>query len=104
MKKSLVTALGAAVTVSLFSTIAAAGPIKTACLRSDRDAANRSVCTCIQQVADATLKGADQRRAASFFRNPDLAHKVWISQKPADDAFWDRYKEFGAMAEARCGG
>lgn len=51
-----------------------------------------------------TLRGSDQRRAAKFFRDPDLAHKTWISQKAADDAFWDRYKEFGATAEAYCGG
>jgi hypothetical protein len=88
----------------LFATAATAGPIESACLRSGRDAASRSMCGCIQQVADMTLRGADQRRAAKFFRDPDLAHEVWISQRPADDAFWDRYKEFGAMAETYCGG
>ena len=81
-----------------------AGPIESACMRSGREAASRALCGCIQQVADMTLKGGDQRRAAKFFRDPDLAHTVWISQKPADDAFWDRYKQFGSMAEAYCGG
>jgi hypothetical protein len=101
MKKSFVLALCAMVSLPA---MALAGPIETACMRSDRDAANRSVCNCIQQVADITLKGSDQRRAAKFFRDPDLAHQTWISQKPGDDAFWDRYKEFGAQAEAYCGG
>lgn len=105
MKKSLVLALCATVAAPLFATAAlAGGPIQTACLRSDRDGASRALCRCIQDVADMTLRGSDQRRAAKFFRDPDLAHKTWISQKAADDAFWDRYKEFGATAEAYCGG
>ncbi len=104
MKKSLVLALCAAVTIPVFSSMAAAGPIETACLRSGRDGANRALCSCIQQAADMTLRGSDQRRAAKFFRDPDLAHRTWVSQKAADDAFWDRYKEFGAAAEAYCGG
>lgn len=96
-------AMAAAVLLSSGSAVMA-GPIESACLRSDRASGNRSLCGCIQQVADMTLKGGDQRRAAKFFRDPDLAHTVWVSQKPADDAFWDRYKQFGAMAEAYCAG
>ena len=83
--------------------MAQAGPIERACMSSDRDAANRNLCGCIQQVADQTLRGGDQRKAAKFFRDPDLAHEVWISQRAGDDAFWDRYKAFGASAEASCG-
>jgi hypothetical protein len=82
--------------------LAAAGPIESACLRSDRDAASRSLCGCIQRVADMTLPRSDQRRAAKFFKDPDLAHQTWVSQRPADDAFWDRWTEFGAAAEAFC--
>lgn len=103
MKPFHAVALGAAVFLTSVP-MAVAGPIESACMRSDRKAANRALCGCIQQVADMTLKGGDQRRAAKFFRDPDLAHTTWISQKPADDAFWDRYKQFGAMAEAYCGG
>ena len=81
----------------------AAGTIERACPRADR-AGSPALCNCIQQVADMVLSHNDQRRAAKFFRDPDAAHAVWISQRPADDAFWDRYKEFGAMAEAYCAG
>ncbi len=102
MKKSLVLAASAAVVAGFCATSASAGPIESACLRSGRDAANRALCGCIQQVADMTLKGSDQRRAAKFFKDPDLAHKTWVSQSAADDAFWERYKSFGAMAEAYC--
>lgn len=102
MKKPFGLAAAAALMLPLFASAAAAGPIESACLRSDRDAASRSLCSCIQDVADMTLRGADQRRAAKFFRDPDLAHEVWISKRDSDDAFWDRYKQFGEMAEAYC--
>ena len=83
---------------------ALAGPVETACNRSDRDAASRSLCACVGQVADQTLRGADQRRAAAFFRDPEKAHKAWMSKRASDDAFWERYKAFGAQAEASCAG
>ena len=101
------TLTGAALATLLFSAMpmpAAAGPIERACLRSDRDAANRQVCSCIQQVADMTLRGSDQRRAAKFFSDPERAHETWMSQRASDDAFWERYKNFGATAEAYCAG
>ena len=100
MTKSLLLALG----LALFSGAALAGPIERACNKSDRKAANRSLCDCIQQAADMTLSGSDQRRAVSFFKDPEKAHKVWMSKSRGDDAFWDRYKAFGAQAEAMCGG
>lgn len=94
----------AALVFPVMSALAEAGPIERACLRSDRDAANRRVCSCIQQVADMTLRGSDQRRAAKFFSDPDRAHETWMSQRASDDAFWERYKTFGATAEATCAG
>jgi hypothetical protein len=51
-----------------------------------------------------TLPGGDQRRAAKFFADPDRAHETWMSQRDSDDAFWERYKNFGATAEAYCAG
>lgn len=104
MKQYLLTAAFAAGFAALGALAASAGPIDNACMRSGRDAANRALCGCIQQVADMVLNGSDQRRAAKFFSNPDMAHKVWVSQSAADDAFWERYKNFGSMAEAYCAG
>jgi hypothetical protein len=92
------------VVLSVSTTAALAGPIESACMRSDRNGASRALCGCIQQVADEVLNGSDQRRAAKFFKDPDAAHAVWVSQRAADDAFWDRYKVFGARAEAYCAG
>lgn len=83
--------------------VAVAGPIERACMASDRGG-NRSLCGCIQQAADMTLSGGDQRRAAKFFKDPEAAHATWVSQSKSDDAFWERYKSFGQTAEAYCRG
>jgi len=83
---------------------AMAGPIESACLRSDRDAASRQLCGCIQNVADATLTGSDQRLAASFFKDPHRAQEIRQSDSRSHAAFWERYKAFGETAEAYCAG
>lgn len=104
MKTTLFCAALAVLSVHVTTAPANAGQIERACLRSDRDAANRALCACIQQVADMTLRGSDQRRAAAFFRDPDRAHETWMSKRDSDDAFWERYKAFGSTAEAYCAG
>lgn len=102
MKHVLLSVALVAVSVPLSAPVALAGPIERACLNSDRRAANRQVCGCIQQVADMTLRGADQRKAARFFADPDAAQAVRMSKSDRDNAFWDRYKAFGAAAETYC--
>jgi hypothetical protein len=101
--KSITLAAVAAAMIPMMSAAAMAGPIERACMSSDRGG-NRSLCGCIQQAADATLSGGDQRRAAKFFKDPERAHQTWVSQSSADDAFWERYKRFGQTAEASCAG
>lgn len=92
----------AAALLALSATAASAGPIERACLKSDRKAATRSLCGCIQQVADMTLTGSDQRQAAKFFRDPHRAQEVRQSDRRAHEAFWQRYKRFGETAELYC--
>ena len=96
----------AALAALLFAVAGAAhaGPIEQACNRSDRKAASPPVCNCIQQVANKTLPSGDQRRAAQFFSDPDKAHSAWMSKTSRDDAFWERYKQFGSYAEQYCAG
>jgi hypothetical protein len=101
--KPILLAVAAAAFFPAMTSLAAAGPIERACMASDRGG-NRSLCGCIQQAADMTLSGGDQRRAAKFFNDPDRAHATWVSQSASDDAFWDRYKQFGETAEAYCAG
>lgn len=104
MKKPVLLATLAVASFPLFASMAVAGPVESACLRSDRPGATRAMCGCIQEAADMTLTNSEQRRAATFFKDPDKAHKVWLSKTEKDDEFWDRYKNFGATAESYCAG
>ncbi|WP_134678751.1 hypothetical protein [Paracoccus ravus] len=92
----------AAAAVALTAPLAVAGPIDSACAKSDRRASNRNLCGCIQQVANQTLSRSDQRRAARFFTDADEAQTVRMSKTVADNAFWDRYMRFASAAEAYC--
>ena len=94
-----------AVAMMVLAGAAQAGPISSACNMSSRSAATPGLCGCIQRVADQTLRSsADQRRVATFFRDPDKAQVVRMSQRQSDDAFWERYVAFGQRAEASCQG
>ncbi len=92
----------AAAAVVLTAPLAMAGPIDSACVRSDRARGNAPLCGCIQQVANQTLSRSDQRRAASFFQDPHRAQEVRMSKSDSDNAFWARYKRFTSAAEAYC--
>ncbi|MTH76171.1 hypothetical protein [Paracoccus aestuariivivens] len=92
----------AAAAIALTTPLAVAGPIDSACAKSERSARNGRLCGCIQQVADQTLSRSDQRRAARFFRDADEAQSVRMSNSDADNAFWARYTRFAATAEAYC--
>jgi hypothetical protein len=100
--KPVVLAVSTAIALLVASNASLAGPIERACMNSDRKVATRSICGCIQQVADQTLRGSDQRKAAAFFSDPDRAQKVRMSKSDADNDFWTRYKAFGDQAEAFC--
>lgn len=92
----------AAAAVVLTTSLAMAGPIDNACIRSDRARGNAPLCGCIQQVADQTLSRSDQRRAARFFRDPHKAQEARTSDSSRDSAFWSRYKKFANTASAYC--
>jgi hypothetical protein len=76
--------------------------IEKACLRSDRPAAGRALCGCLQKVADAVLSSSQQKRGATFFADPHKSQEVKASQHPSDDAFWDRWEVFAATAVKHC--
>lgn len=96
--------LAFAAAISVFAaSVAQAGPIEKACLQSDRSNGSRALCGCIQEAADLTLTGADQRMAAKFFRDPHQAQVVRQSDNRSHEAFWLRYKRFGTTAQAFCG-
>lgn len=76
--------------------------VGSACLSSQRGAGQATLCRCIQKAADRTLTRRDQKRAADFFSDPDLAQTVRRSDKKRDEDFWDRYKAFGDVAKKYC--
>ena len=102
MRKLILATTTAMLVAPIIPTSAVASPIESACLRSDRPQATRALCRCIGSVAQSTLTRAEQRRAATFFRNPQLAQDVRMSRSDRDNAFWARYRAFGTAAEQRC--
>ena len=102
MQKPLLAAVVAALLVPMIPAPASASAIENACLRSDRPQATRALCRCVGSVANQTLTRAEQRRAARFFRDPQLAQDVRMSRSASDNEFWARYRAFGAAAEQRC--
>ena len=102
MRTAVVRGAMAALAVVVLTGGALAGPISGACNKSARSAATPSLCSCLQKVADQTLRGDDQRRVATFFRDPDKAQVVKMSTKSGDDRFWQRYELFGQQAELVC--
>ena len=88
---------------TIFAGFAAAGPLGSACLQSGRGA-NQPLCACIQNAANMTLSGADQKRAARLFADPDKAEEIRISDSASNRAFWERYQGFASAAGSLCGG
>ncbi len=81
---------------------AEAARIERACLKSDRTAASAPLCGCIQRVADQILTRSDQRLAAKFFKDPQMAQDVRQSDRSNHEDFWRRYKAFGQTAQRVC--
>ena len=81
---------------------ASAGRIEEACLKSERARGQRALCGCIQDAADMTLNARDQKLAASFFEDPHRAQEVRQSDSRRNEAFWERYENFGVAAETFC--
>ena len=88
--------------LALLSGPAWADAIQNACMKSGRKAASRTLCGCIQDVADLTLSPTDQRRAATFFSDPHRTQEVRQSDARRDEQFWVRYKAFGGQAQTYC--
>ncbi len=94
---------GAALAAGMAAQAAAAGPVARACMAADREAANRALCSCIEQVARPIFTRSELRRIVKFFKNPELTQKLRSSDRAADERFWDKYQAWGEMAQAQCG-
>ena len=91
------------VTIVTTASEAVAGPIDRACMSSDRRARSPQLCGCIQRVANQTLSRNDQRMAAKFFRNPQMAQDIRQSSNHNHEVFWRKYRAFGETAATPCG-
>ncbi len=80
----------------------ASGPIKSACLASDRKVRSDYLCGCIQAVANQNLSSSDQRRAIKFYSNPQAAQDIRQSSSAADKRFWKSYSDYAKQAERIC--
>ena len=78
------------------------GPVSKACMAADRKSASTQLCSCVQQAANQTLNGSEQRRAAKFFKEPQDAQDTRQSKSYSENQFWDRYKRFSSTAEQMC--
>ncbi|WP_270727088.1 hypothetical protein [Shimia sp. Alg240-R146] len=103
MKSLLGAAIAGAVLFLTIPSASDAGTVSRACLKSDRGGATRSVCRCIQQVANQSLSRSDQKLAASFFSDPHKAQEIRQSSNGSHEKFWLRYKDFGSVVSASCG-
>lgn len=102
--KTLVYALiAASLLMYMAPTPAAAGPMSSACMKSDRKAKSRKLCRCMQSVANQELTRRDQKLAATFFKDPQKAQDIRQSDRSSHEQFWKRYKAFGATFAASCG-
>lgn len=81
---------------------AASSLIERACLKHGRAGATKELCGCIQTVANRYLGRSDQRLAATFFKDPHKAQVIRQSDSTSHEAFWERYKAFGASAGEVC--
>lgn len=102
MRNLIGSALLAALILPVVPAVVEAGPISSACIKSDRKAATRSLCNCLQSVANGELNRTDQRLAASFFKDPHKAQEIRQSDRRSHEKFWLRYKEYGQTAAALC--
>jgi phytoene dehydrogenase-like protein len=103
MRRVLITVAILTIAACAPSTRGVNGEVAKACIAGGRDAANRALCSCVQQVANQSLNASDQRRAVTFFDDPETAQQVRQSDRAADNAFWDRYRAFADRAAQICG-
>lgn len=84
-------------------TLVSAGPIERACLKADRRAASRTLCSCIEDAAKPMFSRSQLRRIAKFFDDPHLSQVLRQSNRSGDEQLWDKYKAWGVAARSQCG-
>ncbi|MEP5732017.1 MAG: hypothetical protein ABJL67_21885 [Sulfitobacter sp.] len=86
------------------SVLFATGPIQSACRAQGRKAASTARCGCIQAVANQELSSAQQRRGASYFKDPGKLQEVRQSDVASNERFWLAWKAYSQRAASLCQG
>ena len=94
--------VGVTLGICLWATGAAANPVEQACLAAGR-ASEPALCTCIGAAASIALDDRDIRTVLGFFRDPQAAQDMRMSDRARDERFWQRYLAFQQIAEDLCG-
>ena len=97
--------LGALSLPALTPAATASGAIAGACMASQRGAAQPSLCSCIQTVANSVLSPAEQQRGAKIFLEPHMSQEIRAAARRAnssDAVFWEKWRVFGASAAKHC--
>lgn len=81
---------------------ASAGPIERSCLKSDRPAASRRLCDCVEKMAYKALPRREIGKVAQLMRDPERVDTVKRSSRSSDRALWQSYKKYAGRAEASC--
>ena len=102
MMRILTAALCAGTVFVMTPPPAQAGLIERACRQADRSAATPAKCSCIQQVADASLTRSERKKVAQWFDDPHQAQVIRQSSRNGDEQLWLRYKAFGERATRTC--
>ena len=95
--------LSLALPVLMMAPQASANVIETACRQLDTASATAARCRCVGEVATQSLTKSDQRKVATWFKDPHQAQVVRQSDKRRDEKLWARYKAFGDAAARSCG-
>ncbi|MEX0283743.1 MAG: hypothetical protein AB3N23_03950 [Paracoccaceae bacterium] len=93
---------GLAFVMAVGSPPAEAGFIGNACMKANRPAASRALCTCIDKVAKKEMTRSQRKKAAKFFSDPHKAQEVRQSDRKSDENLWKNYKAFSAKASKTC--
>ncbi len=102
MRRTILTGAGVLASVASMTTPANAGFIGKACLLANREAANRELCTCIDDVAQITLTRVERKKVSKFFGDPHKTQIIRTSDRRSDEIFWERYQAFGERARQSC--
>lgn len=87
--------------LAILATMSVAGPLGSSCLSSGRSV-SQPLCASIQNVADMTMSGRDQKLAARLIADPKKVEAIRGSASSRNRDFWAQYQSFADAAGSLC--